>query len=186
MSLDQKRALVCPGFEGMSVSKQCKSLGLERSSYYFKPRGESLFNQQLMGVIDRQFLEHPYLGAGRMTDWLKLDMGYHVNIKRVRRLYKVMNLRTLFPKRNLSKAKAGDYKYPYLLNGLEIDRPNQVWQADITYIPMFRGFMYLFAIIDVYSRRIMGWSTSNTMSVEWCRDVLKDTLRDHGTPEIFN
>lgn len=186
MSLEQKRELIRPGFEGMSISKQCKSLGLMRSSYYFKPRGESLYNEQLMKLIDGRFLEHPETGVCRMTDWLNLDMGHHVNTKRVRRLYKVMNLRTLFPKKNLSKARSGDHKYPYLLNGLVIDRPNQVWQADITYIPMYRGFMYLFAIIDVYSRKIMGWSTSNTMSVEWCRDVLKDTLREHGSPEIFN
>ena len=120
-----------------------------------------------------------------MTDHLR-SLGHGVNPKRVRRLYKIMNLRTLYPKRNLSKAKASDYKFPYLLKGLKIERSNQVWQADITYIPMFRGFMYMFAILDVYSRRIVGWSVSNTMSMEWCREVLLDTIRTEGKPEIFN
>ena len=124
-----------------------------------------------MKAIDRKFLECPFYGVERMTDHLR-SLGYHLNQKRVRRLYKVMNLRTLHPKRNLSKAKATHHKYPYLLKGLKIERPNQVWQADITYIPMFRGFMYMFAIIDVYSRRIVSWSTSNTMSMDRTADAV--------------
>ena len=185
MTVLQKRELISPDYPHLSVSNQCKLVGLHRSSYYFKPKGESVLNQQLMKSIDRKFLKCPFYGVERMTDHLR-SLGYSVNPKRVRRLYKIMNLRTLHPKRNLSKAKASDYKYPYLLKGLKIERPNQVWQADITYIPMFRGFMYMFAIIDVYSRRIVGWSTSNTMSMEWCREVLLDTLRTEGKPEIFN
>jgi len=185
MTAMQKRELISPGYPDLSVSAQCKLIGLQRSSYYFKPKGESLLNQQLMKAIDRKFLECPFYGVERMTDHLR-GLGYSVNSKRVRRLYKVMNLRTLHPKRNLSKAKANHHKYPYLLKGLKIARPNQVWQADITYIPMFRGFMYMFAIIDVYSRRIVGWSTSNTMSMEWCREVLLDTIRTEGKPEIVN
>lgn len=138
-----------------------------------------------MKAIDRKFLECPFYGVERMTDYLR-GLGYHVGVKRVRRLYRLMNLRTIYPKPNLSKAKTTDYKYPYLLKGLKIERPNHVWQADITYIPMFRGFMYMFAIIDVYSRRIVGWSISNTMSMEWCREILLDTIRTEGRPEIFN
>lgn len=97
-----------------------------------------------------------------------------------------MNLHTIYPKRNLSKANPANYKYPYLLKGLKIERPNQVWQADISYIPMFRGFMYVFAIIDVFSRRIVGWSISNTISMEWCREAVLNTIRTEGQPEIFN
>lgn len=185
MSTMEKRGLVSPKYSALSVSAQCKLIGLQRSSYYFKPRGESLLNQRLMKAIDRKFLECPFYGVERMTDHLR-GLGYHVGVKRVRRLYRLMNLRTIYPKRNLSKTKATDYKYPYLLKGLKIERPNQVWQADISYIPMFRGFMYMFAIIDVYSRRIVGWSISNTMSMEWCREILSETIRAEGQPEIFN
>lgn len=186
MSLDDKRRLVCPSYKKMSVFEQCKVVELPRSSYYFKPKGESLFNQQLMNAIDRKFLDHPYYGVERMSAYLKMDLGYPVGEKRIRRLYKIMNLRTIYPKKDLSKANRADYKYPYLLRNLKVERPNQVWQADITYIPMFRGFMYMFAIIDVYSRKIMGWDVSNTMSAEWCRDVMLDTIGRHGKPEIFN
>lgn len=185
MTTMEKRELISPEYINLSVSAQCKLIGLQRSSYYFKPKGESLVNQRLMKTIDRKFLECPFYGVERMTDYLR-GLGYHVGVKRVRRLYRLMNLRTIYPKRNLSKAKATDYKYPYLLKGLKIERPNHVWQADITYIPMFRGFMYMFAIIDVYSRRIVGWSISNTMSMEWCREILLDTIRTEGRPEIFN
>lgn len=180
MSIDQKRELVSPGNMNMSVSHQCKVLGLHRSSYYLKPKGNSVMNEHLMKIIDRKFLDCPFYGVERMTAYLKMDLGHRVNEKRIRRLYKLMNLRALYPKKNLSKAQKKDYKYPYLLRGLDINKPNHVWQADITYVPMFRGFMYLFAIIDVYSRRIMGWSLSNTMSMEWCRDTLKDTLKIQG------
>jgi putative transposase len=182
----EKRGLISPGYEPLSIAGQCKLLGLQRSLYYFKPKGESLFNQSMMNAIDRKFLDCPFYGVERMTAYLNKDLGYHVNAKRIRRLYHVMNLHTIYPKKNLSKANAADYKYPYLLKGLKIERPGQVWQADITYIPMFRGFMYMFAIIDVYSRKIVGWSISNTMNVEWCRDVLLDTIQEHGIPEIFN
>lgn len=185
MSVIEKRGLICPEYNALSVSCQCELIGLQRSSYYFKPKGESLLNQRLMKVVDQKFLECPFYGVERMTDYLR-GLGYCVGVKRVRRLYQLMNLRTIYPKRNLSKAKATDYKYPYLLKGLKIEYPNQVWQADITYIPMFRGFMYMFAIIDVYSRRIVGWSISNTMSMEWCREILLDTIRTEGQPEIFN
>jgi putative transposase len=185
MSIMDKRGLVSPEYSALSVSGQCKLIGLQRSSYYFKPKGESLLNQRLMKAIDRKFLECPFYGVERMTDYLR-GLGYYIGVKRVRRLYKLMNLRTIYPKRNLSKAKATDYKYPYLLKGLKIERPNQVWQADISYIPMFRGFMYMFAIIDVYSRRIVGWSISNTMSMEWCREILSDAILAEGQPEIFN
>lgn len=186
MSLEQKRELISPEFKKMSISKQCKALGLQRSSYYCKPRGESVLNQQLMKAIDKKYLDCPFYGARRMTIYLNQDLGYRVNQKRVRRLYQLMRLRTIFPKKNLSKSDPGAYKYPYLLKDLKITHPNQVWAADITYIPMFQGFMYLFAIIDVYSRKIMAWGISNTMTVEWCKSILQQAIDEYGCPEIFN
>lgn len=146
MSTMEKRNLVSPEYRALSISDQCKLIGLQRSSYYFKPKGQSLLNQRLMKAIDRQFLECPFYGVERMRDYL-LGLGYQVGVKRVRRLYRLMNLRTIYPKRNLSKANSADYKYPYLLRGLKIERPNQVWQADISYIPMFRGFMYILLLL---------------------------------------
>src|SRR5690606_32215958 len=112
--------------------------------------------------------------------------GYHVNVKRIRRLYKIMGLQTVYRKPKTTIRDPKNYKYPYLLKGLVIDRPNQVWQTDITYIPMFRGFMYMNAIIDVYSRKILNWSISNSMDKQWCIELLRETIGTHGNPEIHN
>jgi putative transposase len=186
MSTDQKRELISPTYAKMSIVKQCKVLGLQKSSYYCKPKGESSLNQELMKAIDKKYLECPFYGTRRMTTYINMDLGYRVDRKRIKRLYRLMGLSTIYPKKNLSKPNLAEYKYPYLLKGLEINRLNQVWAADITYIPMFRGFMYMYAIIDVYSRKIMGWGISNTMSVEWCKSITKEAIREHGKPEIFN
>lgn len=186
MSTDQKRELISPTYAKMSIVKQCKVLGLQKSSYYCKPKGESSLNQELMKAIDKKYLECPFYGTRRMTAYINMDLGYRVDRKRIKRLYRLMGLSTIYPKKNLSKPNLAEYKYPYLLKGLEINRLNQVWAADITYIPMFRGFMYMYAIIDVYSRKIMGWGISNTMSVEWCKSITKEAIREHGKPEIFN
>lgn len=186
MSCNRKRELISPSFVKLSIKQQCILLGLARSSYYFKPRGENPLNQRLMNIIDEKFTECPFMGVPRMTDHLNLDLGYHINQKRIRRLYKLMTLDTLQPKPNTSKRKKGEYVYPYLLRNLVIDRPNQVWQADITYVRMWRGFMYKFAIIDVFSRKILGWSLSNTMSEEWCREVVEAAIKEFGKPDIFN
>lgn len=139
-----------------------------------------------MAAIDRQFIEHPYYGVERMTDYLNMDLGYGVNIKRVRRLYKLMNLRTIYAKPKTTKRNKEHAVYPYLLKGVKIKRPNQVWQTDITYIPMFRGFMYMAAIIDVYSRKVLNWSISNSMTAEWVKELLEDTIRMYGAQEIHN
>lgn len=170
----------------MSIVKQCKSLGLQKSSYYCKPKGESSLNQLLMKAIDKKYLECPFYGTRRMTTYLNMDLGYRVDRKRIKRLYRLMGLTTIYPKKNLSKPNLAEYKYPYLLKDLEINRSNQVWASDITYIPMFRGFMYMYAIIDVYSRKIVGWDISNTMSVEWCKSVTSQAIETYGKPEIFN
>ena len=121
-----------------------------------------------------------------MTVYLNLDLGFRVDRKRIKRLYRLMGINTIYPKKNLSKPNLTEYKYPYLLRDLEINRPNQAWAADIIYIPMFRGFMYMYAIIDVYSRKIVGWDISNTMSVEWCKSITDEAIKKHGKPEIFN
>ncbi len=186
MSTTQKRQKVVKGHPRLSLKEQCNILSIHRSGFYYKPRGESLLNLRLMEAIDRHFLEHPYYGVERMTDYLNMDLGYRVNIKRVRRLYKLMNLRTIYAKPKTTKRNPEHAVYPYLLKGLKIKRPNQVWQTDITYIPMFRGFMYMAAIIDVYSRKVLNWSISNSMTAEWCIELLEDTISTYGAPEIHN
>lgn len=186
MSITERRQLVVASHPRLSLSKQCELLEVTRSQIYYKPKGESALNDKLMKHIDQYFLLHPDYGVDRMTDYLNMDLGYRVNEKRVRRLYKLMNLKTIYPKPITTTRDPQTYKYPYLLRNLSITRPNQVWQTDITYIPMFRGFMYLAAIIDVYSRKIVGWSISNTMSKEWCIELLEDTIEKHGKPEIHN
>jgi putative transposase len=186
MTTTQKRQKVVKSHPRLSLKEQCKILSIHRSGLYYKPKGESLLNLKLMKAIDKQFLDHPYYGVERMTDYLNLDLGYGVNIKRVRRLYKQMNLQTIYAKPKTTKRNPEHIIYPYLLRELDIKRPNQVWQTDITYIPMFRGFMYMAAIIDVYSRKILNWSISNSMTSEWCRELLEDTIDIYGTPEIHN
>ena len=186
MSPEQKRELISPTFPQLSIVKQCKLLGLQRSSYYVKPKGESSLNQIIMKEIDKKYLECPFYGTRRMTAYLNLDLGFRLDRKRIKRLYRLMGINTIYPKKNLSKPNLTEYKYPYLLRDLKINRPNQAWAADITYIPMFRGFMYMYAIIDVYSRKIVGWDISNTMSVEWCKSITDEAIKKHGKPEIFN
>jgi len=186
MSTTQKRQKVVKSHPRLSLNQQCKILEIHRSGLYYKPKGESPLNLKLMEEIDKHFLEHPYYGVERMTDYLKLDLGYNVNCKRIRRLYKVMGLQTIYLKPKTTIRDKTNYVYPYLLKGLKIDHSNQVWQTDITYIPMFRGFMYMAAIIDVHSRKILNWSISNSMSAEWCTELLNDTIGQYGTPQIHN
>lgn len=139
-----------------------------------------------MKIIDRQFTATPFYGVPRMTDFINRHYCYKVNEKRIGRLYKVMDIRALGPAPNTSGADPAAYKFPYLLRGLDINRPGQVWAADITYIAMKYGFMYLFAIIDLYSRMIVNWSLSNTMSARWCVEAIKEAILQYGSPEIFN
>lgn len=171
----------------VSIERQCNLLGIHKSGLYYKPVGESELNLKLMRLIDEHYLKHPYKGARRMWAWLREDLGYEVSLKRIERLYyKVMGLRSLLPGPHTSKRNKAHAIYPYLLSDLQITRSNQVWQTDITYIPMAKGFMYLTAIIDVYSRYIVGWSLSNTMDSEWCVDTLRAAVLTHGAPEIIN
>jgi len=169
----------------LPVKRQCELLELPRSSYYHQPKPLSDDDLALLRLIDACHLEHPYYGSRRIRDCLE-DAGHKVNRKRIQRLMRIMGLSTLYPKRNLSLANQAHKVYPYLLRGLVIDRPNQVWATDITYIPMSRGHVYLVAIIDWYSRRVLAWRLSNTLDTNFCVEALQEAIASHGTPEIFN
>ena len=182
--MSQRRDLVEKDHD-LSIRQQCDALSIHRSGLYYSPRGEKAENLKIMRIMDEHYLEHPTEGVIRMRDML-LAMGFVVNHKRVRRLLRLMGLMAIYPKKNLSKLGLKKYIHPYLLKGLDISRPNQVWAIDITYIPMKNGFMYLTAIIDIYSRYIVGWGLSNTLEAEASLSVLKQAIKDHGKPEIIN
>jgi putative transposase len=169
----------------ISIRQQCDLLEISRSGLYYKPVKEKEENLRIMRIMDEHYINHPTEGVLRVRDML-LAMGFVVNQKRVRRLLRLMGLMAIYPKKNLSKLGLKKYIHPYLLKGLDINRPNQVWAIDITYIPMKNGFMYLTAIIDVYSRYIVGWGLSNTLEAEASLSVLKQAIKDHGKPETIN
>jgi putative transposase len=171
--------------EPLSVVRQCELLALPRSTFYHVPKPVTQEELQLMGLIDRCHLKYPFYGSRRIRDWLE-DQGHTVNRKRVQRLMRNMGLVALYPKRNLSLANQAHKVYPYLLRNLVIDRPNQVWATDITYIPMARGFVYLVAVMDWYSRRVLSWRVSNTLETSFCIEALEEAIENHGAPEIFN
>jgi len=168
----------------LSVVRQCRLLDISRSGLYYQPIGISEEDLTLMKLIDRQYLATPFYGARKIAAWLR-KQGHRVNRKRVRRLMRMMGLKAIYRRPRTSKPAAGHKIYPYLLSGLKITRPNQVWAADITYIPMARGFLYLVAIIDVYSRYVLSWRLSNTLDAGFCVEALEEALRK-GKPEIFN
>ncbi|GJM64914.1 integrase [Persicobacter diffluens] len=139
-----------------------------------------------MRQIDEEYTRRPFKGVPSMTSYLINDLGYSVNKKRIERLYKVMGLKAVAPGPHTSKPNKEHYIYPYLLKGMKIEEVNQVWETDITYIPMAKGFMYLMAVIDVYSRYVVGWSVSNTMDADWCVETIKECINTHGVPQIVN
>jgi len=169
----------------LSIRKQCEVLSVHRSGLYYAPTGESSENLEIMRIMDEHYLKHPTEGVIRMQDLL-LALGFVVNHKRVRRLLRLMGLMAIYPKKNLSKLGLKKYIHPYLLKSLDINRPNQVWSIDISYLPMKNGFLYITAIIDVYSRYIVGWGISNTLEAEASLSVLKQAIKDHGKPEVIN
>lgn len=171
--------------EALPIIRQCELLDLPRSTFYHVPEAVSDAELGLMKLIDKCHLKHPYYGSRRVRDWLE-DLGHRVNRKRVQRLMRTMGLVAVYPKRHLSQANQAHKVYPYLLRGLTIDRPNQVWATDITFVPMARGFVYLVAIIDWYSRRVLSWRVSNTMDTSFCIDALNEAVERYGAPEIFN
>lgn len=180
--LEEKRLFIEPGCE-ITVERQCELLGLARSSFYYKPAAESEENLLLMRLIDEQYLRAPFFGAPRMTAWLRRD--YQVNEKRVRRLMRLMGLEAIYPKPRLSRADHRHKIYPYLLRGLEISRPDQVWCSDITYIRMARGFIYLTAVMDWFSRYVLSWRVSISLDAAFCCEALEQALR-RVRPDIFN
>jgi putative transposase len=168
----------------LSIRRQCQLLGLNRATYYYTPAQESAENLALMRLIDVQYLKTPFYGYPRMTAYLR-QQGFPVNPKRIARLMQLMGLQALLPKPRTTLAAPGHKVYPYLLRGLTIERPNQVWSTDITYIPLRHGFMYLVAVIDWYSRYVLSWELSNTLDGQFCLAALEQALT-YGTPEIFN
>lgn len=179
--------MIRKGHVELSIEKQCEILDIPRSSYYYQAKGESALNLELMRLMDEHYLQHPYKGVPQMHSWLVKDKGYCVNMKRIGRLYyTVMGLRAVAPGKHTSRRNTKHKTYPYLLRDLKIEAPNQVWATDISYIPMAKGFMYLTAIIDLYSRYVVNWSVSNTMDSEWCAEVLSEAIELHGKPGIVN
>jgi putative transposase len=166
------------------VRRQCELLGLNRSSRYYEPVPESADNLRLMRLIDHEYTAHPFLGSRRLTAWLTAQ-GEAVNRKRLQRLMRLMGLEAIYPKPKLSAARAGHRIYPYLLRNISIQRPDQVWSTDITYVPLSSGFMYLAAIIDWFSRYVLAWRLSNTLDGSFCLEMLDEALR-RGRPEVFN
>jgi putative transposase len=169
----------------LSIRCQSELLSINRSSLYYSPLGESEKNLEIMRLMDEHYLDHPTEGVLRMRDYL-FTLGIVANHKRVRRLLRLMGLMAIYPKKNLSKLGLKKYIRPYLLRGLAITRPNQVWAIDITYIPMKKGFLYLTAIIDLYSRYVVGWGISNTLDASFSLGVMQDAISRHGKPEIVN
>ena len=169
----------------LSLVKQCDTLALARSGLYYQPRPDSDADLKLMRLIDEIHLNRPFLGVRRITDALHA-LGHRVNRKRIQRLMRKMGIQAIYPRPNLSKRNTQHKVYPYLLRGLKIKRPNQVWATDITYIPMNKGFVYLTVIMDWYSRRILSWRLSNSLDSSFCVDALEEALYRYGKPEIFN
>ncbi|MFK8077888.1 MAG: IS3 family transposase [Granulosicoccus sp.] len=172
--------------ELLPISNQCQLLGLARSTYYYAPKPISEAELALMKLIDQCYLDLPFYGTRRVKDWLLDKHGLVVNRKRRQRLRRLMGIETLYPKRNLSLANQQHRVYPYLLKGLDINRPNQVWATDITFVPMAKGFVYLIAIMDWYSRKVLSWRVSTTMDTSFCIEALEEAVERYGCPEIFN
>jgi len=169
----------------LSLRRQCELIGLNRSSYYYQPAPESPLNLTLMRLIDEQYLRTPFYGYPKMTEYLRQKKKYQVNSKRVYRLMQLMGLRAVAPRPHTSRPQPEHKIYPYLLRGVDITHSNQVWSADITYVPMQRGFMYLVAVLDWYSRYVLSWEVSNTLDGDFCLLALERALQ-RGQPEIFN
>ncbi len=177
--------MIEPSNQQLSISKQCKILNISRSSYYYCTKPIKPEDLELMRIIDELYLQNPSSGSRSLSRQLR-RLGKKVNRKRVQRLMRLMGIEAVYPKPRTSRPHPQHKVYPYLLRDLAIDRPNQVWACDITYIPMARGFMYLVAIMDWHSRKILSWRVSNTMEPAFCIDALEEALMRYGAPDIFN
>jgi putative transposase len=184
LSVEQQRGLIEVGHPQLSVRRQCELLGLSRSTLYYQPAVETAQNLELMRLIDRQYTDQPVFGSRRMAVWLQ-GQGYEVNRKRVQRLMRLMGLEAIYPRPKLSLPGQGHKVYPYLLRGVKVERADQVWSTDITYVPLPGGFMYLAAIIDWFSRYVIAWRLSNTLDGAFCLEMLDEALST-GRPEVFN
>lgn len=185
MSLDGKRAAVERDHELITVERQCELLGLNRSSYYYREKdGESFDNLTLMRLIDEEYTRHPFYGSRKFTNWLNIQ-GYPVNRKRVVRLMGLLGLKAIYPEKKMRPSCPAHKKYPYLLRGVAIEKPNHVWSTDITYIRLQKGFVYLCAVIDWYSRYVLSWRLSTSLETSFCLEALDIALRGR-TPKIFN
>jgi putative transposase len=182
-NIQEKRTWIEPNHP-LSIRRQCELLGLHRSSWYSRPAGESAENLALMRLIDEQYLRTPFYGSRKMAYWLT-QQGHAVNRKRVQRLMRTMGLEAIYPRPSTTRRCLEHRIYPYLLRDVAILRPNQVWSTDITYIPLARGYGYLTAVLDWYSRYVLSWELSTTLDGAFCLDALEQALA-LGSPEIFN
>ncbi|WP_349039647.1 IS3 family transposase [Pseudotabrizicola sp. 4114] len=180
-----RRGMIERNHPKLSIGAQCRLLSISRSSFYYAPQGETAMNLDLMLLIDQQFLETPFYGVRQMT-WHLQNEGHAVNYKRIRRLMRLMRLMPIYQKPDTSRPAKGHKTYPYLLGGLRVERPNQVWCADITYIPMRRGFLYLVAVMDWFTRKVLAWRISNTLEADFCVEALNEATHKFGPPEIMN
>lgn len=184
LGLAEKRSLIDSSHKKLSIARQCELLGICRSGWYYQPKELTDQDLELMDLIDRQFTQTPFYGARRLCVALK-EVGHVVNRKKMRRLMQRMGLEAIYPKPKLSMGNKQHLKYPYLLRNILIDRPGQVWSEDITYVRLNKGFVYLTAIIDWFSRYVVSWKVSNLLDTSFCLEALEEALRE-GTPEIFN
>jgi putative transposase len=177
--------MIEPDHPGLSVVRQCELVSISRSGFYRQPAGETSLNLELMRLIDAQFLATPWYGSRQMVRHLRRE-GFAIGRKRVRRLMAKMGLVPIYQRPRTTVPHREHRVYPYLLRDMVIDRPNQVWCADLTYIPMRRGFLYLVAVMDWSTRKVLSWRVSNTMDVEFCLEALEEALARFGRPEVFN
>ena len=186
LTIEQKRKAVEADHKKIPIYRQCELLTLNRGSLYYQRSGETSYNEQLMRLLDEQYIETPFYGINKMTEWLRRQ-GHYVNHKRIRRLMRQMSLEAVYPrrKRGLSIPDKQHKIYPYLLKGVRIIRPDQVWSTDITYIRMYRGWLYLTAVMDWFSRYVLSWEVSVTLEPEFCVSALQEAL-SFGSPKIFN
>ena len=185
MSRGERKAMIGRDRPGLSLSRQCRILAISRSSFYYAPKGESADNLALMRRIDELFMKYPFYGSRQMVRQLRRE-GVAVGRHRVRRLMRLMGLEAIYQAPRTSAPHPAHRVYPYLLGGMAIDRPNRVWCADITYIPVQRGFLYLVAIMDWATRHVLAWRLSNTMDASFCVEALEEALDRYGSPDIFN
>jgi putative transposase len=185
MSREERKAMIWRDHPDLSLSRQCRLLSISRSTFYYAPKGESPENLALMRRIDELFLKYPFYGSRQMARQLRRE-GIEAGRHRVRRLMRLMGLEAIYQAPRTSMPHPAHRIYPYLLKGFAIDRPNQVWCADITYIPVQRGFLYLVAIMDWATRHVLSWRLSNTMDAGFCVEALQEALARYGRPEIFN